>query len=101
MKKQCSNCREYKDLDKFYLVRKGDPLRQSECIPCRKEMDQGQTAAGLAIKEYRRRYSRAKGRALRRLSHAMPDLFNVILQEELKREQIDPLSIKKRKAEEL
>lgn len=97
MKKLCPNCRVEKEIDNFHKVRKTDPLRKTYCIPCDTALAKDWLKGGLPYEEYNRRHTRARNRAVSRLSRMFPDVYANLLADEKRKVEIDPSSVERRR----
>lgn len=86
-KKRCVRCRSWLSPDEFYANRARESGRRDECKDCTRAI-RAKPSEDLA--ERKRRTSRAKGRAHRRLEKMYPEMFDRIYREELEAVGVQP-----------
>ena len=94
--KQCTRCHEWKLINKFHKdgkSAKGYQLYKSICAECvsKIQREKGTNRNRKHTRgewKHKNEYSRARTRALTRLSHLVPELYDKLLQEELEKEGV-------------
>lgn len=90
-KKKCGKCNEWKDVEEFYRAGKRNGRQQyaHKCKECEKADKREAYHAGRKHQwQHKKAYIRARSRAQTRLTKLVPELYDLILSEELEKEGV-------------
>lgn len=88
--KKCIRCEEWKSIEEFYKqgIRNGKQQYNSRCKPCERAYRRERYADEPKQWKHRNAYTRARRRALSRLSELVPELYEMCLEKELREEGV-------------
>lgn len=88
--KICRTCQEILPVSEFHRngSYNGKPKYRVDCRHCRRAMGNNNAHQTEVSKEAKRRYSKCRREALKRLSHMFPELYQQLLAQEMKKDKL-------------